>query len=121
MMTKEKWKEIAGQSKMVWCVEVESLDHGHKEIFRVPYADTIENAGLLIGSAPECNIVLADPSIAPRHAKIWHGSNHRLVDVLEGSVGRFTEESLCPPGSTKRFDTGPLFLGRFKIRILEYD
>lgn len=71
------------------------------------------NGGLSFGSDPGCRVVLED--LAPRHVVARAGSNHQMVEPLEGEVhfgGR-----VVPPGTTCRVDQRPFRLGPYDVQL----
>ena len=116
-MNKDQWREIVQKSgDLVWRIEVQSLDDDSTKNLEVPFVDTIENAGLLIGRSSDCNVVLSDTTLPSRAAKIWAASNHIMVDVLKGTV-TLNEDRTCNAGSSMRFDGEPLLFSRFKVTV----
>jgi len=52
-----------------------------------PVDFTLANGGSLVGTAPGCQIVVADPAVAPKHCKIVRSPQGFVVTDLSGGAG----------------------------------
>ncbi|MGD9645670.1 MAG: hypothetical protein AB7U73_08155 [Pirellulales bacterium] len=115
MIDKQQWAKVVENSPgWVWHVEIVHPDGG-REQHEIPFVDTKANGGLLIGSDPTCNLVL--PSAAPRQLLIWAASNHKMIEVLEGSVRFRNQDRVWQAGSSVRF-LGPIFVDSLTLRVV---
>lgn len=65
---------------------------------------------LLIGSAPDCDIVVAGPGVAPRHARIVNQGGGALVFVDDGQGASFANGAPLAPGQPVAFDFRTAFV-----------
>jgi len=66
---------------------------------------------VILGSAPDCDVVLADPSVAPRHARLEVGPPFSLEDLGSGGVTQVGATPLPPGGRAELVPGGALELG----------
>ena len=60
----------------------------------------VGNGGVLLGTAPGCQIVVSDPSVAPKHARVVKSPQGYVVSDLSGSGatlvnGAKVKEQVC--------------------------
>jgi ABC-type multidrug transport system ATPase subunit/pSer/pThr/pTyr-binding forkhead associated (FHA) protein len=73
---------------------------------------------IVIGSAPDCDIVLAAPGVAPQHARIVHQGGGQLVFVDNGQGPSWRGGQPVPPGVTVPFDfRTPFAVGQTSIPL----
>jgi ABC-type multidrug transport system ATPase subunit len=73
---------------------------------------------IVIGSAPDCDIVLAAPGVAPHHARIVHQGNGVLVFIDNGQGPSAGAGRPIPPGQTVPFDLqAPFSVGQAQVPI----
>lgn len=73
--------------------------------------------GVTVGRAPECDVVLDDPEVAPRHAELHAVSNHKYLRVLDGATVRAWRGEV-PAGGNIRVDGSEFEIGPFTVRLL---
>ncbi|MDI1482386.1 FHA domain-containing protein [Polyangium sp. y55x31] len=73
---------------------------------------------LTIGSAPTCDVVIADPSVAPEHARLVHQGGGRLVFIGGGAAPSFANNRQLAPGEEVPFDFRTQFVvGRAPVPL----
>nr|BDT36052.1 FHA domain-containing protein [Myxococcus sp. MH1] len=74
--------------------------------------------GIVIGSATDCDIVLASPEVCAHHARWYPGGYHRFVLLLdEDAVINNSRGDPYRGGETLRVDHRPFQIGPFIISI----
>jgi hypothetical protein len=69
----------------------------------------------LIGSDPECDIVLSGPDVAGKHVRFCLRSNHAFLEVCEGAVVEAHGREIRP-GDYCRIDFWPFKVGTYSAR-----
>ncbi|HQB45645.1 MAG TPA: FHA domain-containing protein, partial [Polyangiaceae bacterium] len=59
---------------------------------------------IVLGSAADCDIVLAGPGVAPQHARIVHQGAGQLLFVDGGAGPSFAGGQMVPKGGSVPFD-----------------
>jgi pSer/pThr/pTyr-binding forkhead associated (FHA) protein len=73
--------------------------------------------GVTIGRDPDCDVVLDDPEVAPRHAELHAVSNHKYLRVLDGATVQ-SRRGEVPAGGDIRVDGSEFHIGPFTVRLL---
>lgn len=73
---------------------------------------------VVLGSAPEADVVLADASVAPRHARVQHRFGQWEIEDLGSAAGTFLENIRLAPGVPTPLPFGAtLALGRVRLHF----
>lgn len=71
---------------------------------------------IVLGSAPDCDIQLAGPGVAPHHARIVHQGGGALLFVDGGQGPSYANGQLLPPGQSVPFDARtPFQIGQVPV------
>jgi ABC-type multidrug transport system ATPase subunit len=73
---------------------------------------------IVVGSAPDCDIILAAPGVAPHHARIVHQGNGALAFIDNGQGPSAGAGRPIPPGQTVPFDLqAPFSVGQAQVPV----
>ena len=108
------WPQIvANMPGAKWVVKV----HGpgdSVETHEIPFADTVDTDGLVIGNVAPAHVLVHASAIPPTRAAVVAAGMHQFVSFLEGVVvvhGNPLTESYV------RFDRRPLVFGEFTVYV----
>jgi DNA-binding NtrC family response regulator len=72
---------------------------------------------VILGSAPDCDVVVADPSVAPRHARLELGPPSALEDLASGRVTQVGATPLPAGGRAELAPGGAIQLGGVMLMV----
>lgn len=73
---------------------------------------------IVVGSAPDCDIVLMGPGVAPRHARIVHQGSGSLVFIDEGQGPSYSNGQPIARGQSVPFDLRtPFMVGQIAVPL----
>jgi hypothetical protein len=99
-------------------VRIANLETGATQQRRVAPNPALDPtfAAFTVGSGPECDLVLADPQIAAKHATIVRLGHHTTVTPEPGAITSFRGTVLVP-GQARRVDDEPFTVGGFELAV----
>jgi pSer/pThr/pTyr-binding forkhead associated (FHA) protein len=73
---------------------------------------------VVLGSAPDADVVLPDPSVAPQHARLQHRFRQWEIEDLDSPTGTFVENIRVTPGVPTPVPFGAtLALGKVRLHF----